>query len=579
MMRRKIVFLTSSALLVLVTACSPEPPPSARADHVFTNGVVYTLDDASPVAEAVAVKDDRIVYVGAQAGLDRYIDSDTQVHDLGGQLLLPGFIDSHLHLIDGGAVANVLVLDTLASPDEWMPALRDYADEHESDPLIFGYGFIASAFGLEGPQREMLDAVVSDKPVLIMDEGFHNLWVNTRALEALGITRDTPDPQPGFSFYMRDTNGNATGFLLEGTAVMAVQELGVFSPEGVIDGTTQLIETLNRYGVTSVFDAGVFNSPIAPNDVLRVMEDAGHLSLRVVGSNLVYGKQHLVTAVPATLSNKANVVGENYHYNTLKIMYDGVVESRTAAMFEDYQGDPGNSGETTFTTVELEQMVSEATAAGLDVHIHGLGERAIHDSLNAIEGAKAEHPDSDSRFTICHIQVITDDDVHRFAALGVVGQSTPVWATYDDYGKVFVSEDQFQRFWRFNSLRESGARLSFGSDFPATGVGELGLSPILQMEIGHTRQLPGEPDALVQPRESERLSIANLIRGYTIDAAYQLRLEDRVGSIEVGKKADLVVVDKNLFEIDAYSIHDASVVLTMFDGRIVYEVDSALRRF
>src|SRR5690606_38298246 len=186
----------------------------------------------------------------------------------------------------------------------------------------------------------------------------------------------------------------------------------------------------------------------------------------------------------------------------------------------------------------------DAAGIDLDVHVHALGERAVHETLNAIEAARKAHPDTGSRFTICHIQVITDEDLPRFGELDVIAQSTPLWASYDTYGKQFVSEDQFQRYWRFNSLKELGVRLTFGSDFPASGAGTLGMSPIFQMEIGHTRQEAGNPDAPVQPRASERLDLDSLIRGYTIDAAYQLRMEDEIGSIEPGKKADLVVLER-----------------------------------
>jgi predicted amidohydrolase YtcJ len=270
--------------------------------------------------------------------------------------------------------------------------------------------------------------------------------------------------------------------------------------------------------------------------------------------------------------------GDRYHYNTLKIPDDGTVEGRTAAMFEDYRGEPGNSGETVFTEEQMSHMITGAAAIDMDVHVHALGERAIHESLNAIEAAQAVHPDSETRYTICHIQVITDQDVPRFGELGVIAQSTPLWASYDTYGEQFVSADQFSRFWRFKSLEDTGAKLTFGSDFPASGAGTLGLSPIIQIvspiiqiEMGHTRQEFGQPDAPVQPLESERLSVESLVKGFTIDAAYQLHMEDQIGSIEVGKKADIVVLDQDIFSVAPYSIHETEVVLTVMDGDIVYE--------
>ncbi len=295
------------------------------------------------------------------------------------------------------------------------------------------------------------------------------------------------------------------------------------------------------------------------------------MNIRLMGSYRPRGAEDVDIAVDKALEWGRTIKGENYHYNVLKIMDDGTVEGRTAAMFEDYQGEPGNSGETVFTEAQMTSMIVGAARQGIDVHIHALGERAIHESLNAIEAARQQAPDSKTRYAICHIQVITDQDLPRFAELDVIAQSTPLWASYDTYGEQFVSEDQFNRFWRYKSLKDLGVRLSFGSDFPASGAGTLGLSPLVQIEIGHTRQFAGERDAPIQPRESERLAIESLVRGFTIDAAYQMHMDDKIGSIEVGKKADLVVLDQNIFEIDAYDIHETGVVLTMMDGKVVYE--------
>jgi predicted amidohydrolase YtcJ len=332
---------------------------------------------------------------------------------------------------------------------------------------------------------------------------------------------------------------------------------------------------MNSYGVTAAFDAGIIESDDVEDvkHILDRVEAAGHLTLRLVGSSRPETQEQYLTAVDTADLWRQTLKGERYHYNTLKIPDDGTVEGRTAAMFEDYQGEPGNSGETVFTEEQMTHMITDAASRDMDVHVHALGERAIHETLNAIEVARDTHPDSETRYTICHIQVITDQDVPRFAELDVMAQSTPLWSSYDTYGKQFVSDDQFNRFWRYKSLEDSGARLTFGSDFPASGAGTVGLSPIVQIEMGHTRQEFGQPDALVQPRESERLSVESLVRGFTIDAAYQLHMEDEIGSIEVGKKADLVVLDENIFEIDAYSIHKTEVVLTMMDGEVVYARD------
>ena len=562
-------------MLVVVTAalggCSKPADTGESADFVFTNAKVYTVNDAAPWAETVAVKGNEIVYVGDAAGVGHLIGTNTKRHDLGGRLLLPGFIDSHLHPVTGGAYAKALSLDTFGTVDDWVAAIADYAEANKDAPVLFGYGFLATTFGPIGPTRQLIDAIVPDKPVLIMDEGFHAAWANTAALKALNITQDTPDPAPNFSYYKRDANGDATGYLLEGTAGMAMDELDVITEEVVYEGTGIIIDILNAYGVTAGFDAGLIGYEAMASSVLQRLEKNGELTLRLLGSYRPSGPEDVADAVDNALEWGRTLKGESYHYRVLKIMDDGTIEGRTAAMFEDYQGEPGNSGETVFTQEEMNTMVVGAAHNNIDVHIHALGERAIHESLNAIEVAREQVAESMSRYALCHIEVITDQDLPRFAELDVIAQSTPLWAAYDTFGEQFVSEDQFNRYWRYKSLEDLGVRLTFGSDFPASGAGTLGLSPVVQIEIGHTRQEAGQPNAPVQPRETERLEVASLVRGFTINAAYQMQMEDEIGSIEVGKKADLIVLDQDIFEIDAYDIHKTRVLLTMLDGDIVYE--------
>lgn len=570
---RPLLFVTLLTAL-LATACSEEKEDTAAyGDLAFLNARVYTLDEQMPWAEAVVVRDDTIVYVGNGPGATGLIGDTTRVMDLGGQLLLPGFIDAHAHPVAGGAYATALSLDTWGTVDDWVEAIAEYAEANQDAELLFGYGFLATTFGPVGPTRQLIDAVEPDRPVLIMDEGFHAAWANTAALRALNITQDTADPVPGYSYYKRDANGDATGYLLEGTAGMAMDALDAITVESVVTGTGLIVDIMNRYGVTSAFDAGIIENTGVESvkHILDSIEANGDLTIRLVGSSRPETQEEYLTAVDTAELWRSKLKGERYHYNTLKIPNDGTVEGRTAAMFEDYQGEPGNSGETVFTEEQMTHMIVDAASRNMDVHVHALGERAIHETLNAIEVAREAHPESQTRYAICHVQVITDQDVPRFGELDVVAQSTPLWASYDTYGRQFVSEDQFNRFWRYKSLEDSGARLTFGSDFPASGAGTLGLSPIVQIEMGHTRQEYGEPDAPVQPRESERLSVESLVRGFTIDAAYQLHMEDQIGSIEIGKKADLVVLNQDIFEVDAYDIHRTEVVVTVMDGDVVYE--------
>ena len=568
----KLLRLVILAGTIALASCAKES--GQGVDRIFINAKAYTLDEMQPWADAIAIKGDSIVYVGDNDGALELAGENTVQHDLDGQMLLPGFIDTHMHPIGGGAYARALSLDTFGTVEEWVKAIADYADANREAPLIFGYGFLATTFGTTGPTWQLIDAVVADRPVLIMDEGFHGAWANSSALKALNITQDTADPTPGFSYYKRDEAGDATGYLLEGTAGMAMDALNVITDDIIVDGTAYVFDVLNSYGVTAVFDAGAIGYGDSLQQILKRLEDNGDMTVRIVGSYRPSGPDDVEMAATRADQSRSTIKGDRYHYRMLKIMQDGTIEGRTAAMFEDYQGEPGNSGETVYTQEQMTLMVVGAAAKQIDVHIHALGERAVHEALNSIEAARNEHADSSTRYAICHIEVITDQDLPRFAELDVIAQSTPLWASYDTYGEQFVSADQFNRYWRFNSLNNLGVRLTWGSDFPASGAGMLGMSPILQMEIGHTRQNPGEPDAPIQPRESERLDIASLIRGYTIDAAYQLHMENEIGTLEVGKKADLVILDSNLFELDAYEIHNTKVLLTIMDGDVVYAANT-----
>ena len=545
---------------------------STNADLILFNGKIYTVNEQQPWVEAVAVKDGEIIAVGDLSKVKLLAGKNTKQQDLQGKMLLPGFIDSHAHPVMGGAYVRSLSLDSFADPKHWIKQIREYAKKNPDDKVLFGYGFLASAFGPEGPTSAMLDKAVADRPVYLMDEGFHGAWANTKAMQLLGLNKDTVDPEPGFSYYKRDKNGNPSGYLLEGTATAAIEHLDIITADSVALGTSDVIDIMNSYGITAVFDAGALEVDDLQLKVLEKVSKQGKMTIRMVASHMIGTPEAATDAVKITAQKRATSKHDMYHINTLKIMNDGTIEGKTAGMFEDYQGEPGNKGVNVFSQKQINTLIAQASDESIDVHIHALGERAISETLNAIELIRnnPKHNNSTSRFAICHIQVMTDNDVQRFATLNVIAQSTPLWASYDEFGKEFVSDSQFNRYFRFNSLKKAGVKMSFGSDFPASGAGTLGMSPIFNMEIGRTRQTPEQENAPIQPGEHERLDIATLIKGYTLDGAYQLHMEEQIGSIEVGKKADFVIIDQNLFQVDKYDIHNVKVLETILGGNTVY---------
>lgn len=541
------------------------------ADTLLINARVYTVNEAQPWAEAVAIAGGKIVFVGSVKDAMMWRGHKTEVIDLAGGMLLPGFIDSHSHILLGGAHVDDLVLDPTDEPDQWILQVQAFAKAHPEQELIMAVGFLASRFGQAGPHRKLLDHI--EKPVFILDEGMHGAWLNSAALERLAIDRDTQDPLPGFDYYKRDANGEPTGYLLEGTVWSAMAALELTTSESLAQGTAKVIDYYNAAGITSVFDAGPWEVEEIQADILARLDEENALTLFFSGSYYIDDAADLETVLDKVLALKRQTETTPYKIQTLKIMVDGTVEGRTAAMFEDYQGDDGNKGETVLSPAQLNRLVQAAVSKGVDVHFHALGERAVSEALDAIALAQAAHPNSHVRFTISHIQVISDKDIERFKNLGVIAQTSLLWAEYDSAGKAFLSDDQFQRYYRLQSLARAGVRLTFGNDYPSSGSGVDGISPLLNMEVGLTRQAPGEPDAPIQASVEERLNLAQLIRGYTLNGAYQLRREDEIGSIEVGKFADLVLISKNLFELDPYQIHAVQVNKTWRNGELIFSAD------
>lgn len=567
---KKIAFILVIALGI-VSCGKSQPTEEAHADILLINAQVYTVNSNKPWAEAVAITGEKISFVGTVKDAMTFKGMNTQVVDLHGGMLLPGFIDSHSHILLGGAHVDDLVLDPFDTPEHWILQVEQFAKEQPGSDVIVAVGFLASRFGQTGPTRQMLDHI--NKPVFILDEGMHGAWLNSLALQRLGINRNTPDPLPGFDYYKRDTQGEPTGYLLEGTVWQALANLKIQTPESLAIGTSKVINYYNAAGVTSVFDAGPWEVEEVQAEILAALDKESALTIYFSGSYYIDDAADINTVLDKVLALKQKTLATPYKIQTLKIMVDGTVEGRTAAMFEDYQGDPGNKGETVLTPEQLNHLVASAVSKDIDIHFHALGERAISESLDAIALAKQAYPHTQVRFTISHIQVMSDRDIARFKALDVIAQASLLWAEYDSAGKAFVSDDQFQRYYRLQSLASAGVRLTFGNDYPSSGSGVAGISPLLNIEVGLTRQAPGEPDAPIQDPIAERLNLAQLIKGYTLDGAYQLRQELETGSIEVGKYADLVLLDKNLFETDPYQIHAVKVRHTWRRGQLVYSVD------
>ncbi|MBW2271523.1 MAG: amidohydrolase [Deltaproteobacteria bacterium] len=571
--------MTRSRFAALVTAlsaallsCQSRPAIGPGADHVFIDARIYTVDPSRPWAAAVAVEGERISYVGDEAGARALIGSATEVHDLGGRLLLPGFIDTHAHPIMAAGSRENLSLDPRWSEVQVLRAVARYARKHRDARLIQGFGFGATQFGAEGPDRRALDRVVTDRPVLLVDEGGHSAWANSKTFEVLGIDRDTPDPIPGSHFYKRDANGNPTGWMLESQTFMpALAAMGGFSARDAVAGADDLFGLFSSVGVTTVYDAGMTAFEGMGFEALAQLDAEGRLPLRYVASHMIQNPNQLAAAIESFRDLEARYRGKRLRVGGIKLHNDGTIEAHTAGLLRPYTDDPDNRGGILVEGAALREFVTNVDAAGIDLHIHAIGDRTIREALDAVASARRSNGATGTRITLCHLELIHADDMHRFAELDVIAQTTPIWHGSGGPDSVpALGAERAHAMFRFNSLVREDVRVTFGSDFPASGT-ILGISPVHNIEIGHTRQTTGEPDSRLQGRTQDRLALETLVRGYTLDAAFQLRMEDEVGSIEVGKRADLIVLSRNLFEVDPYAIHSSKVLLTMLDGVVVHE--------
>ena len=583
--------LTAAAVTVAATAassCSVRPgsqapetsagsgPDSERASFVFRNGPIYTVATAVPWAEAVAVTGNAISYVGDEAGAMALAGPDTKVIDLKGRLLMPGFVEGHIHPFLGAFLTTGVDLQVPTGADA-LAAIAKYAKENPDGP-IRGFGWRVDMFGPEGPTRADLDKVLGDRPGFFFAIDGHSLWANSKALEKAGITRESQDPIPGFSYYVRDENGEPTGYVLEVNAVLGlVNAIEPISPETMGALMEAWLPKASEAGITSVFDAGV--PPIGDDqgaliELYADTEAKGALPFRVVASYSV--KDAPVDDAVAKLTDiRSRISTELVQVGAVKVIGDGTQGGYTAWLIEPYADKPDSTGASPFTEDQWHQLVGEVDAAGFDVHVHACGERTARTALDSIERAIAANPPRDRRHTVAHLVYVEDPDSQRFGELGVVAQFSANWMSADP-DTVLNMAARYGRprqdlFYRTQDVLRSGGRISLGTDWPAAGYFST-YKPLDSIQIGVTRQLIGKPDAEVLAPADQRLSVAEAVHANTLGAAYQIRLDAKVGSLEVGKLADLIVLDKNILEIDPHDIHQAKVTMTMMNGQVRHEV-------
>jgi predicted amidohydrolase YtcJ len=540
-----------------------------QADLVFTNGPVHTVDSAGTRASSLAVTGDRITAVGHDE-VRELIGPRTEVVDLRGRLLLPGFQDAHIHAVFGGVELAQCDLTGTTGVGEYLRRIGEYADRHPERAWITGGGWSMESFDGGLPTRQLLDSVIPDRPVYLVNRDHHGAWANTCALERAGLTRHSPDPADGR--IEREPDGTPSGVLQEGATGLVAR---LVPPTGAADRVAGLLRAqalLHSLGITGWQDAllGVFNGQPDPSDAYLAAARDGSLTARVAGA-LWWDRDRGAEQIPELAARRAALRHGRFRADSVKIMQDGIAENFTAAMTSPYLDGCGcataNSGLSFVDPVALRSHVTDLDALGFQVHFHALGDRAVREALDAVEAARTANGRRATRHHLAHLQVVHPDDVPRFARLGAIANIQPLWAAHepqmDELTIPFLGPERAARQYPFGSLLRAGATLAAGSDWPVSSP-----DPIAGIHVAVNRTEPGATHGRVFLPE-QRLDLAAAVAAYTAGSAHVNGLDD-AGSLRVGNLADLVVLDRDVFAAPAEEIAAARVLHTYVGGAPVH---------
>ncbi len=513
------------------------------------------------------MQDNKIAYVGSTEGALDFAGSDVKPEDLGGKLVTPGLIDGHMHAYAATMFDGLLRLDSL-TPEQMIEAITKDVEEHPELKAYTGMGWVDEAFGEEGPSKEDLDAIFPDKPMAFLSASMHTVWCNSKALEAANIERDTPDIDPeGGVVYVRDAEGNPTGYCKEIASMNTVMAAAkYFDEEAMVKAMEAFEENCAAHGITSIVDCGTMSfTKFLINDDLATKVDTDECPVRInfCGFAGVAGLYEMAFNDAVEYSKKYN--NDRFFCTFHKLFNDGTLETASAAVPNPYPS--GNVIKPIMTTEQLVEKFEACANAGIDVNIHAIGTDAVHNVLEAA-GIVRDHGYNDLRIVCSHSAYVYPQDIELFGKYDVFSNTTGLWVSaqgeeIDALTKKLTDGKPYP----MNSIIKGGARVGLGSDFPTDPTS---FPPMQNIECLVTRQKCGKPDGFIHDEE-ERLTVEDVILGYTINNAYQMRKEDVLGSIEVGKYADLTVFDQNLFEIDPYEIHNVGIAETIKDGLTTYK--------
>ncbi len=539
------------------------------ADIIVVHGRVYTENPQQPWAQAVAIQRGKIVAVGDEPEIERMRGMGTKVINAGGKLVLPGFVDCHIHFIDGSFSLGRVNLEGAKDPADIQKRLRAYASEHPGDDWILGRGWNYAMFGPEAlPHKKYLDEILPNRPVFLEGYDGHTYWANSKALAVAGIVRETADP-PNGTIVRNPKTGEATGALKESGQDLVAKVIPKPSRAEKLSALSAGMKWANEHGITRVHSAG---GDFEVLDLFDEMRQRGDLSVRMYVAYFLNPPELRPQDLDAIEHARKKFHDDWIDASAVKFMVDGVVESHTAAMLEPYSDDPSLKGKLFWEPSNYKAAVAELDKRGLQLFTHAIGDYGVRTALDAYENAEARNHNRDRRPRIEHIETINAADIPRFGKLGVIASMQPLHS-YPDSDTLDVwarnaGPDRASRAWAWKSISDAGGRLAFGSDWPVVT-----LNPWEGVQTAVTRQTAeGQPVAGFVPEQ--RLTVAQVIDGYTLGAAFAGRREKSEGSLEIGKLADLIILSQNIFDIDPHKIGATKVVTTIVGGRLVYQAET-----
>lgn len=553
---------------------------SGAAELAVLGASVFTCDSAHPRAEAVAVRDGKVIAVGSLEDVRAHCDGATEIVDGTGRTLMPGIVDAHIHPPMAGVEMARCDLTLAEDRAGYLDAVGRYARENPDEAWIRGGGWSMAAFPRGIPLAADLDTVVGDRPAFLPNRDHHSAWVSSRALELAGITASTPDPPDGR--IERDEAGNPTGALHEGAMDIVERILPALGVDDYADGLLTAQRYLHSLGITSWQDAWV---PVSGDsakalDAYLSLAERGRLTARVVGA-LWWDRERGIDQLDDLMAarERSEAVGsDRFRATSVKIMQDGVCETFTAAMLTPYLDCDGhetsNCGISFVDPHALREYVVRLDAEGFQVHVHALGDRAVREALDAMQAAREHNPMGRARHHIAHLQVVHPDDLERFAALRVTANFQPLWACEEpqmvELTMPFLGPARSAQQYPIGSLARRGVHVAFGSDWPVSTP-----DPFAEMHVAVNRTPPPEegPGGASPFLPDERIGLEDAVRFFTAGSARVNSLEEVAGSISVGKAADMVLLDRDLFAVDRADggIAGCQAAITFVGGEVVFE--------